>query len=55
MWFSGAMQEEVEVTFDPRKSVALTLTADYRLIDGGVWMAGREAGKKRGWCDVCDV
>jgi len=51
VWFSGSSQEEVEVLFDPRKSVVLTLTADYRLVDGGVWMAGREDGRKekRGW------
>ena len=49
VWFSGNAQEEVECVFDPRKSVVLELTADYRLTDGGVWMAGRRDGEKRGW------
>ena len=49
VWFSGNAQEEVECVFDPRKSVVLELTADYRLTDGGVWMAGRQNGEKRGW------
>ncbi len=33
VWFSGSAQEEVEVAFDPRKSVVLTITADYRLTE----------------------
>ena len=50
MWFSGSAQEEVEVVFDPRRSVVLTLTADFRLVIGDVWMAGRKGdGVKRGW------
>ena len=49
VWFSGSAQEEVEVVFDPRKSVVLKLIADYRLNDGDVWMAGRKSEDKRGW------
>ena len=55
VWFAGNAQEEVEVVFDPRKSVVLTLIADYRLTEGNVWMAGRDSeagrdGKRgRGW------
>jgi len=49
VWFSGSAQEEVEVVFDPRKSVVLKLTADYRLNEGDVWMSGRKGEDKRGW------
>ena len=49
VWFAGNAKEEVDVVFDPRKSVVLTLLADYRLTEGDVWMTGREPGGKKGW------
>jgi ATP-dependent DNA ligase len=33
VWFSGSAQEEVEVVFDPRKSVVLKIIADHRLTE----------------------
>eukprot|EP00960_Hanusia_phi_P072769 767874-Hanusia_phi.AAC.2 len=49
--FSGNPKEQgqADVVYDPRKSVVLTLAADYRLIESNVFMAAR--GMKEGIMD----